>query len=233
MPGKHLSARFDSDLSALSSHVLELGGLVEAQTRQAVQALATLDEMAARVVIATETRVNRLELEIDRELNSAIGRRQPKAGELRLLTAMSKATANLERVGDEAERIARTVEAMISKGGGASLLAQELQIPADLASGQLRRALDAVARLDTASAAAVLKDDQALDREFGDFVRRITTRMTQEPRTIACGVDLVFAAKALERIGDHAKNIAECIIYVVQGTDVRHRCTEDVERAIR
>ncbi|HEX7890590.1 MAG TPA: phosphate signaling complex protein PhoU [Ramlibacter sp.] len=233
MPDKHLSARFDNELRVLSSHVLELGGLVEAQTRQAASALACFDEVAARRVIANEVRVNRLEIDIDRELNSAIGRRQPKGEDLRLLTAMSRTTAHLERIGDEAERVARTVDAVLARGGDHTEPARELQLAAELASGQLRKALDAFARLDTASAAAILKDDQALDREFGEFLRRITARMTQEPRAIASGVELVLAARAIERIGDHAKNIAECIIYVVQGADVRHCGTEDVERAIR
>jgi phosphate transport system protein len=231
MPDKHLGARFDRDLNTLSSQVLKLGGLVEAQVRQAIGALATLDELAAGTVIANEAGVNRLEIDIDRELSSAIGRRQPKAGDLRLLTAMSKTTSNLERAGDEAERIARAVRSIVERGDAPGLPAEALETTAELAAGQLRKALDAFARLDTASALAILADDRALDHAFGDFLQRMALRMASEPRTIANGVDLVFAARALERIGDHAKNIAECIIYVAQGADVRHGGARQGQRA--
>ncbi|HEY8358291.1 MAG TPA: phosphate signaling complex protein PhoU, partial [Ramlibacter sp.] len=172
MPDKHLSTQFDSDLNALSSRVMELGGLVESQIRQAVYALAHFNEEAAAHVIATEARVNAMEVEIDRELSSVIARRQPTARDLRLLMAISKTTANLERVGDEAERIARMVRSIIGKSGhGRTLPATELSVASDLASGQLRKALDAFARLDTTAAVAILKGDDLLDQEFDGFVR--------------------------------------------------------------
>jgi phosphate transport system protein len=234
MADKHLSTQFDSDLNALSSRVMELGGLVESQIRQAIFALAHFNEDVAREVIATEDRVNQMEVEIDRDLSSVIARRQPTARDLRLLMAISKTTANLERVGDEAERIARMVRSIIAKSGAVRTLpAGELGVAADLASGQLRKALDAFARLDTASAVAIMKEDDLLDREFDGFVRKLITYMMEDPRTISSSLDLLFVAKAIERIGDHAKNIAEFIIYVVKGADVRHSSMEHIESAVK
>lgn len=234
MPDKHLSTQFDSELNALSSHVMELGGLVESQIRQAIYALAHFNDEAARQVIEAEARVNQMEIEIDRDLSSIIARRQPTARDLRLLMAISKTTANLERVGDESERIARMVQSIIAKSGPARTLpAGELRIAADLASGQLRKALDAFARLDTTAAVAILKEDDLLDQEFDGFVRKLITYMMEDPRTISSSLDLLFVAKAIERIGDHAKNIAEFIIYVVKGADVRHIAIEHIESAVQ
>jgi phosphate transport system protein len=182
----------------------------------------------------TETRVNQMEVEIDRDLSSVIARRQPTARDLRLLMAISKTTANLERVGDEAERIARMVQSIMAKSGSIRTLpAGELRVAADLASGQLRKALDAFARLDTAAAVAIMKEDDVLDQEFDGFVRKLITYMMEDPRTISSSLDLLFVAKAIERIGDHAKNIAEFIIYVVKGADVRHSSIEHIESAVK
>ena len=234
MADKHLSTQFDSELNALSQRVMELGGLAEAQIRQAIYALAHFNEEAARQVMDTEARVNQMEIEIDRDLSSVIARRQPTARDLRLLMAISKTTANLERVGDEAVRIARMVRSMIGKSGSVRTLpAGELSVAADLASGQLRRALDAFARLDTAAAVAIMKGDDLLDEEFDGFVRKLITYMMEDPRTISSSLDLLFVAKAIERIGDHAKNIAEFIIYVVKGADVRHSSIEHIESAVK
>ncbi len=234
MPDKHLSTQFDSELGSLSSRVMELGGLAESQIRQAIYALANFNGDAARLVIDTEARVNALDVEIDRDLSSVIARRQPTARDLRLLMAISKTTANLERVGDEAEKIARMVLSIVDKSGSVRALpATELRVAADLASGQLRKALDAFARLDTASAVAILKEDDLLDQEFDGFVRKLITYMMEDPRTISPSLDLLFIAKAIERIGDHAKNIAESIIYVVKGADVRHTSMEEIESAVK
>ena len=149
MTEKHLSSQFDSELNAVSSRVMELGGMVESQIHQAVYALAQFDAEAADRVMETEHRVNAMEIEIDRELSSIIARRQPTARDLRLLIAISKTTANLERVGDEANKIARMVKSIIESGSARALPSTELRVAADLASGLLRKALDAFARLDT------------------------------------------------------------------------------------
>ncbi|MDP2370171.1 phosphate signaling complex protein PhoU [Rhodoferax sp.] len=233
MNDKHLSSQFDSELSAVSSRVMEMGGLVESQTRTAVYALAQFSVESADQVLELETRVNAMEVDIDRELSSIIARRQPTARDLRLLIAISKTIANLERAGDEAEKIARMVKSIISSGAARALPASELRVASDLASGLLRKALDAFARLDVNMAVSILKEDDAIDREFDGFVRKLITYMMEDPRTISPSLDLLFLAKAIERIGDHAKNIAEFIIYVVKGADVRHTSMDAIESVVR
>jgi phosphate transport system protein len=223
MPDKHLSTRFDSELNGVSSRVMELGGLVESQIRHAMYALSQFSQESVAKVFEIEDQVNAMEVDIDRELSSIIARRQPTARDLRLLMAISKTTANLERVGDEAEKIARMVQSIIEKSGSVRALpSSELRVASDLASGLLRKALDAFARLDTAMAVAILKEDDLIDKEFDGFVRKLITYMMEDPRTISASLDLLFLAKAIERIGDHAKNIAEYVIYVVEGRDIRH-----------
>lgn len=233
MADKHLSTQFDTELNAVSSRVMELGGLVESQIRKAIYALSQFSSEVADEVELTEARVNAMELEIDRELASIIGRRQPTARDLRLLLAISKTTANLERVGDESAKIARMVKSIVESGSARSLPTLDLRVSADLASGLLRKALDAFARLDTAAAVSILKEDDEIDREFDGFVRKLITYMMEDPRTISASLDLLFLAKAIERIGDHAKNIAEFIIYIVKGADVRHATMEQVESAVQ
>ena len=233
MPDKHLSTQFDSELTNVSSQVMEMGGLVESQIRQAIYSLAQFNMEAAEQVSANEARVNAMEIEIDHALSSIIARRQPTARDLRLLIAISKTTANLERVGDEAEKIARMVRSIIQSGAPRSLPSLELRVAADLASGLLNKALDAFARLDVTAAVAILKEDDLIDQEFDGFVRKLVTYMMEDPRTISPSLDLLFLAKAIERIGDHAKNIAEFIIYVVKGEDVRHSTMEKIESVVR
>jgi phosphate transport system protein len=233
MPEKHLSTQFDSELNGVSAKVMELGGLVESQIHQAIYALSQFNVEASNQVTDKEALVNAMEVDIDRELSSIIARRQPTARDLRLLLAISKTTANLERVGDEAEKIARMVRSIINSGAHRSLPASELRVAADLASGLLRKALDAFARLDTAAALSILKEDDLIDQEFNGFVRKLITYMMEDPRMISPSLDLLFLAKAIERIGDHAKNIAEFIIYVVKGEDVRHTSMESIELVLR
>jgi phosphate transport system protein len=230
---KHLSSQFDSELNDVSTRVMEMGGLVESQIRQAVYALSQFSIEAADQVSLIENRVNAMEVEIDHELSTIIARRQPTARDLRLLLAFSKATANLERMGDEANRMARMVRSIIEGGTPRSLPSHELRVAADLASGQLRKALDAFARLDTKMAVAILKEDNLIDKEFDGFVRKLITYMMEDPRTISPSLDLLFLAKAIERIGDHSKNIAELIIYLVKGMDVRHTSVDDIETALQ
>jgi phosphate transport system protein len=235
MTDKHLSTQFDTELSGVSTRVLEMGGLVESQVSHAIVALGQFDPELAAEVLRVEERVNQMEVEIDREIWAIIARRQPTARDLRLLIAVTKAIANLERAGDEAARIARTVQRLIHAGVSSRLRlpVADLQFGADLAVAQLRKALDAFARLDTARAIEVLKQDDQIDQEFDGLLRKLITYMMEDPRTISASIDLVFVAKAIERVGDHAKNIAEAIIYVVKGTDVRHVPMEAVEDAVR
>ncbi len=235
MTDKHLSTQFDAELSGISNRVLEMGGLVESQVAQALFALTTFSGETASQVLQQEERVNQMEVAIDRDLSAIIARRQPTARDLRLLIAVSKSIANLERVGDEAARIARTVQRLLNTGVSSRLRlpVADLGFGADLAIAQLRKALDAFARLDTARALEVLKQDDQIDREFDGLLRKLITYMMEDPRTISSSIDLVFVAKAIERVGDHAKNLAEAIIYVVKGTDVRHTSMADVENAVR
>ena len=235
MPDKHLSTQFDAELSGVSTRVLEMGGLVETQLAQSVRALAEFDGDLAGQVLKTEQQVNAMEVEIDRDLSAIIARRQPTARDLRLLIAISKTIANLERVGDEATRIARVVQRLIALGlpGRMRLPVADLQFECDLAVAQLRKALDAFARLDTARALEVLRQDDQIDQEFEGLMRKLITYMMEDPRTISASIDLVFVAKAVERVGDHAKNLAEAIIYIVKGTDVRHSPLEAVEIAVK
>jgi phosphate transport system protein len=235
MNDKHISSQFDADLGAVSTRVLEMGGLVESQVSQAVYALIHFSGEIAAEVLHREGRVNQMEIEIDRDLQSIIALRQPTARDLRLLIAVSKAIANLERVGDEAARIARTVQRLINTGVSIRLRlpVKDLGFESELAIAQLRKALDAFARLDAVHALEVLKQDDQIDQEFDGLLRKLITYMMEDPRTISSSIDLVFVAKAIERVGDHAKNLAEAIIYVVKGTDVRHTTVEAVESVVR
>ena len=235
MNDKHLSSQFDAELSAVSTRVLEMGGLVESQVAQAVYALSHVSRETAEQVLVAEDRVNAMEVEIDNDLWTIIARRQPTARDLRLLVAISKAIANLERAGDEAARIARTVQRLLDAGVSSRLrlLLGDLDYESNLALNQLRKALDAFARLDVTKAIEVLKSDNQIDQEFEGLIRKLITFMMEDPRTISASIDLVFVAKAIERVGDHAKNLAEAVIYVVKGTDVRHNPVKSVESMVR
>ena len=235
MADKHLSTQFDAELSGISTRVLEMGGLAESQVAQAVHALTHFSAETASQVLRQENRVNAMEVEIDRDLSTIIARRQPTARDLRLLIAISKAIANLERVGDEAARIARTVLRLVGNGATSLLRlpVSDLAFECELAIAQLRKALDAFARLDTAKALEVLRQDDQIDQEFDGLLRKLITYMMEDPRTISSCLDLVFVAKALERVGDHAKNLSEAVIYVVKGTDVRHNPMETIESMVK
>jgi phosphate transport system protein len=234
MNDKHISTQFDAELSGISTRVLEMGGAVESQVACAVYALTHFSGETASQVLATEERVNAMEVEIDRDLSTIIARRQPTARDLRLLIAVSKTIGNLERVGDEAARIARTVQRLMNSGVSSKmrLPVSDLSFEADLAMALLRKSLDAFARLDSKQALEVIKRDNEIDVEFDGLMRKLVTYMMEDPRTISASIDLVFVAKAIERIGDHAKNLAEQVIYVVKGTDVRHTPMGDVETVV-
>lgn len=222
MSDKHLSSQFDAELNSISTHVLEMGGMVEAQLHQAVYALVNMSLETAHQVIETEARINQMELQIDHEIISTIGRRQPTARDLRFLMAISRTTQNLERAGDEVARIARMVKSIIENGTPRNLPISELRMASDLAASMLRKTLDSFARLDTTMALAIIKGDDDIDREYNGFLRKLITYMMEDPRTISPSLDLLFLAKSIERVGDHAKNIAEQIIFIVKGEDIRH-----------
>jgi phosphate transport system protein len=235
MTEKHLSSQFDNELSGISTRVLEMGGLVESQVAHAIYALTHFSGETASTVLEGEERVNAMEMAIDADLSTIIARRQPTARDLRLLIAISKTIGNLERVGDEAARIARTVQRLINTGVSSRLRlpVSDVSYEASLATASLRKALDAFARLDTLVALEVIKNDNEIDAEFDGLMRKLITYMMEDPRTISASIDLVFVAKAIERVGDHAKNLAEQVIYIVKGTDVRHNSVEVVESIIK
>jgi len=230
MPDKHLSSQFDADLNSLSSRLLEMGGLVESQIATAMRAFTQMDLDTCNVVIENEKLVNDLEIQIDLACTELIARRQPTARDLRLVMAVSKAITNLERAGDEAERVARRTKRLIESDLKSQINVAEIKLSGQMAISLLRRSLDAFARLDTTSAVAVVQEDRQIDEEFRAFVRKLISYMMEDPKTITAGLDMLSIAKAIERIGDHAKNIAEFVIYIAKGSDVRHVPHEDLVR---
>ncbi|MCB4365651.1 phosphate signaling complex protein PhoU [Hydrogenophaga taeniospiralis] len=232
MSDKHISSQFDAELNSISTHVLEMGGLVESQLHQAVYALVNLSTESADQVLANEAKINQMEMQIDHEIISTIGRRQPTARDLRFLMAISRTTQNLERAGDEVARIARMVKSIIQSGSPRNLPSKELRVAADLAAALLRKTLDSFARLDTAMAVSIIKEDHQIDDEYNGFMRKLITYIMEDPRTISPSLDLLFLAKSIERVGDHAKNIAEQIIFIVMGEDVRHTSMDKVESVV-
>jgi phosphate transport system protein len=230
MSDKHLSSRFDVDLNLLLTRLLEMGGLVEAQIARALEALNALDLTLVEQVMEGEHRLNAMEIEIDEEVSNIIARRQPTARDLRLLMAASKCITNLERTGDEARKIAKRTRRIAMETTARTVDIYEIKASGEMAADILRQALNAFARMDTVAAEQIVRDDEAIDNKFGAFVRRLITSMMDDPRTIPMGLDYLSIAKAIERIGDHATNIAESVVYVVKGTDVRHAPREQIER---
>jgi phosphate transport system protein len=230
MPDKHLSSRFDADINLVLSKVFEMGGFAESQVVNAMQALNHLDLDLVDRIIADERRLNAMEAEVDEECINIIARYQPAAGDLRLLMAISKTVTNLERAGDEARKVAKRTRRIVENGNAMAINVAEIALSGEMAITILRRALDAFARLDTVAAAQIVRDDDAIDDQFRLFVNKLVKYMMEDPRIIPIALDYLFIAKAIERIGDHATNIAEFIIYVVSGTDVRHSPRAQVER---
>jgi len=230
MASEHLSKQYDNDLETLRSGVLKMGGLVESQIRGAIDAFTHGTQELIDQVIASEARVNEFELSIDDDCSHVIVKRQPAAGDLRLIMAISKTVTDLERIGDEAEKIARMSRQIHERGHTDLYRFATIRHAADVALSMLHEALDAFARLDTARAAGIIRQDVEIDTEFRAILRQLITYMMEDPRTISTALEIVWIAKAIERIGDHAKNIAEDVIYIVKGTDVRHRTLEVAER---
>ncbi len=218
---EHISKQFDADLEAVRTRVLQMGGLVEAQIVKAIDGLSTGDLDAIEQVIADDHRVNALEVELDEICSGVIAKRQPAAGDLRLLVAVIKTITDLERIGDEAEKIARMAK-LVHTAKRTNMPTLELKHVSGLVLAMLRKALDAFARLDSSAASQVVEQDQLVDDEFRSILRQLITFMMEDPRTITRSLEILFVAKALERIGDHSKNMAEYVVYMVEGRDVRH-----------
>jgi phosphate transport system protein len=228
---EHTSKQFDAELESVRSRVLQMGGLVEEQITRAVESLITGDMELIEKVIADDTRVNALEVEIDEACSHIIARRQPAAGDLRLLITVIKTITDLERIGDEAEKIARMAK-LIHAAEKLHMPRMDLSHVADRALAMLRQSLDAFARLDVSEAMRVVKQDQAVDDEFRAIMRMLITFMMEDPRSITRSLEILFIAKAVERIGDHAKNMAEYVVYMVKGRDVRHTSIEELEKEL-
>jgi phosphate transport system protein len=226
MTSEHISRQYDSDLEAIRTQVLQMGGLVERQVIAAIKGYADSDRVALDEVLASERTVNRLEMTIDEDCAHIIARRQPAARDLRLLFSVAKAVTDLERIGDEADKIARMGKQILDRGLNPLPRLPAISHAAHRAIGMLRDALDAYARLDSTAAARVIREDDEVDSEFRATLRQLVTYMMEDPRTISTALDVVWIAKAIERVGDHAKNIAEYVIYIAEGTDVRHAETE-------
>jgi phosphate transport system protein len=228
---EHISRQYDQDLEAIRSRTLQMGGLVESQVRSAVAGYLGGDIERVDQAIASDAKVNDLERALDEELRTVIVRRQPAASDLRLIMAVSKTVTDLERIGDEATKIARMAREIHGTGQGASTARLTMiNHVSEVSIGMLRRSLDAFARLDAAAAARVIAEDATIDAEFHGIVRQLITFMMEDPRTISTSINVIWVAKAFERIGDHAKNIAEQTIYIVKGTDVRHTPLAEMER---
>lgn len=235
MSDKHLSSQFDAALNLLSTRLLEMGGLVESQISAVLTLLSRFDGAVVLRVRDVERWLNQMEVEIDDEINNVIARRQPAARDLRLLMATSKCVTNLERAGDEAWKIAKRLQKIDEACAATAMQIAELKKSGEMALTILRRSLDAFARMDVAAAAQIMRDDLAIDNEFRLFVQRLVADMNAAPGTISPCLDYLFIAKAIERIGDHATNIAEFVIYIVKGRDVRHlplaRLEEEILRS--
>src|SRR6266481_10069354 len=229
---EHLSKQFDAELESIRSRVLEMGGLVESQIRRALDALASGDRALADEVITNDQRVNAMEVSLDGDCSQVIVKRQPAANDLRLIIAIIKTVTDLERIGDEAQKIARMAKNIHERGGALAPPVVEVRHAAERAISMLRRTLDAFARLDCNAAAEVIRADAGIDAEFGAILRQLITYMMEDPRTISSALDVVWVAKAIERMGDHAKNMAEQVIYIVKGTDVRHVDPASIEREL-
>ena len=231
--GEHSSKTYDQELESIRSRILHMGGLVESQVKLAIDCFETGDPAEADRVVSADRRVNDLEMELDRAVNNVIARRQPTAGDLRMIMGVARAIPDLERIGDEATKIARATKWTTEKQVSLRLpRVPDIRVSADLAADMLRRSLDAFARLDVNAAAAIIRDDVGIDERFRAILRQLITFMMEDPRTIGASIDMVWVAKAIERIGDHSKNIAEHVIFIAAGADVRHSSPEEVARIV-
>ncbi len=228
---QHISQQFENELEDIRSRVLAMGGLVEQQVNNALEALMTGDNELAREVMALDEDVNDLEITIDEECIQIIALRQPTAGDLRLVAGILKTITDLERIGDESVSIAK-MALNLSEKDRPKKNYRELQTLGHHVRGMLRDALDAFARFDVDQAMQVAREDQAVDSEYETIIRQLITYMMEDPRAVTRVIDMMWSARSLERIGDHAHNICEHIIYLVEGKDVRHLSIEHMEKLL-
>ena len=229
---EHTSKQFDQELEAVRARVLQMGGLVEEQIINAVEALATGNVELANTVMANDHRVNALEVGLDEECSMIIARRQPTASDLRMLLTVIKTITDLERIGDEATKVARMAKLVYEADRIVSPRFTEIKHMTAIVLDMLRKALDGFARLEVSNATQIARLDESVDEEYRMVLRHLVTYMMEDPRTISMFIEIIFAAKAIERMGDHAKNMSEYVVYMVKGKDVRHTSVEEMEREV-
>ena len=230
--GQHISQQFDDELEDIRNRVMAMGGLVEQQLSDALMSLSDIDAELAEVVITNDYKINAMEVSIDEECIQILARRQPAAGDLRLVIAVIKTITDLERIGDEAERVGRMALHFAETGGESKMLVGITHLGEHVRS-MLHDALDAFARMDTDAAIRVAKQDAKADREYESILRELITYMMEDSRAIPNVLDVMWSARALERIGDRARNICEYVIYLVKGKDVRHVNLDQMEAHTR
>jgi phosphate transport system protein len=227
----HIHSRYNAELEGVRSGVLQMGGLVEQQVQNGVRAVVSGDSRLGEDVARLDPRVNAMEVAIDEDCSRILATRSPTASDLRLIVAVIKTITDLERIGDEAEKLGHAA-ARFAAGERPADRYRELKHIGELVADMLHGALDAFARLDTEAAIAVARRDRAIDEEYDAIQRQCITFMMEDPRAIRRTLDIMAVARALERIGDHAKNLCEYVVYMVLGKDIRHLSIEDVEKHV-
>ena len=230
--GQHISHLFDEEMENIRSKVLAMGGLVEQQTEQAVKAFLHSDQDLAEKVLQQDDMVNSMEKEIDHDCIQVIAKRQPAAIDLRMLISIIKASTDLERIGDEAARIAKMAIRLDATDYYHDQY-HEINHLVDVVKGMLSGSLDAFARMDLERVVEITGKDEKVDQEYGSIIRQLITRMMEDPRNITRTIDILWTARALERIGDHACNICEHVVYIVQGDDVRHIGLDELKNKLK
>ena len=229
--GAHISQGFNDDLQKLKSQVLEMGGMVESQVANAVTAITEGDGLLADHVMKAELEINNFELQLDEECTRILALRQPAASDLRMVISVSKIITDLERIGDESHKIARLARDLSGEEGAPRGLVRTRHI-GNLVRMMVQQALDAFARFDVGEAFRVVQEDKSVDLEYESAMRQLVTYMMEDPRSITGVLKVVWALRALERMGDHARNIAQQLIYVVKGKDVRHRKLDQIKQQL-
>ena len=228
---QHYSQQFNADLETIRSQVAQMGDLVEAQLQHALAALQSGTPVQAKEVIANDYKVNAYDVDIDEQCTRILALRQPTASDLRLVLAVIKTTADLERIGDEAKRIARMAARMVARPSGPNLNNRIEHLGRQVGT-MLHRALQAFMQLDIAEAIAVAREDDRIDREYEGLMRESMTYMMEDPRAIPKLMDIIWSARSLERIGDRCCNICEYILYFAKGKDVRHISLEKIQQTL-